>query len=72
MAEMAYSGFAVQTYDSGEYRADVVREALSTGAKGYLPKVEAGIELWAAIETVLDNKQYLSPFLRGRHSATIN
>jgi len=52
--------------------ADVVSEALSTGAKGYVLKADAGSELWAAIETVLQNKQYLSRSLRGQHSATIN
>ena len=40
--------------------ADVVSEALTTGAKGYLLKVDAGNELWAAIEAVLHNKPYLS------------
>ena len=52
--------------------ADVVSEALSTGAKGYLLKVDVGNELWPAIEAVLHNKQYLSRGLRGRHSETIN
>lgn len=48
--------------------ADVVSEALSTGAKGYLLKVDAGNELWPAIEAVLHNQDYLSRGLRGRHS----
>lgn len=52
--------------------ADVVREALSTGAKGYLLKMDAGTELWPAIEAVLRNKQYLSCGIRGRYSARIN
>lgn len=52
--------------------ADVVREALSTGAKGYVLKADAGNELWAAVEAVLQSKQYLSRGLRGRHSVTIN
>ena len=52
--------------------ADVVSEALSTGAKGYLLKIDAGNELWPAIQSVLQNKQYLSRGLRGRYSATIN
>lgn len=51
---------------------DVVWEALNTGAKGYLLKVDAGSELWPAIEAVLHNKQYLSHGLRGRHSVAIN
>ena len=52
--------------------ADVVREALRTGAKGYLLKTDAGNELWPAIEAVLQNKQYLSRSLRGLDSVTIN
>jgi CheY-like chemotaxis protein len=52
--------------------AAVVSEALSTGAKGYLLKTDAGKELWPAIEAVLQNQQYLSRALRGLHSATIN
>ena len=51
---------------------DVVCAALSTGANGYLLKIDAGTELWPAIEAVLHKKQYLSRCLRGRHSATIN
>ena len=57
---------------SMNHSADVVSEALSTGARGYLLKVDAANELWPAIEAVLHNKQYLSRGLRGRHSATIN
>jgi CheY-like chemotaxis protein len=52
--------------------AAVVSEALSTGAKGYLLKTDAGKEFWPAIEAVLQNKQYRSHALRGLHSATIN
>jgi CheY-like chemotaxis protein len=52
--------------------AAVVSEALSTGAKGYLLKTDAGKEFWLAIEAVLQNKQYLSRALRGLNSATIN
>jgi CheY-like chemotaxis protein len=52
--------------------ADVVAEALSTGAKGFVSKIDAGKELWPAIEAVLQNKQYLSGRIRGLHSVTIN
>jgi CheY-like chemotaxis protein len=52
--------------------ADIVREALSTGAKGYLLKADAGSDFWPAIEAVLQNQQYLSRSLRGLHSVTIN
>lgn len=51
---------------------DLIWEALSTGAKGYLLKIDAGNELWPAIEAVLLNKQYLSRSLRGRHSELTN
>ena len=51
---------------------DVVWAALNTAAKGYLLKVDAGSELWPAIEAVLHNKQYLSHGLRGLHSVAIN
>ena len=51
---------------------DIVWEAMSTGAKGFLLKIDAGQELWPAIEAVLQNEQYLSRGLRGLHSATIN
>jgi DNA-binding NarL/FixJ family response regulator len=45
--------------------ADIVREAMNTGAKGYVLKTDAGSELWPAIETVLLQKnQYLSSGVR--------
>jgi DNA-binding NarL/FixJ family response regulator len=44
--------------------AEVVRMALSTGAMGYVLKTDAGKELWPAIKTVLQGKQYVS---RGLH-----
>jgi len=52
--------------------SDVVSEALSTGAKGYLLKLDAGNELWLAIEAVLQNERYLSCSLRGMDLETIN
>lgn len=52
--------------------AEIVSKALSTGAKGYLLKIDAGNELRPAIEAVLDDKQYLSRGLRGRYSARIH
>lgn len=52
--------------------ADVVCEALSTGAKGYLLKVDAGNELWPAIDAVLQGKPYLSRGVRGLHSVGVN
>lgn len=44
--------------------SDVMSEALSTGARGYRLKADAGIELWPAIQAVLQNQQYLSRSLR--------
>jgi DNA-binding NarL/FixJ family response regulator len=52
--------------------AEVVSEALRTGAKGYLLKADAGTDFWPAIEAVLQNKQYLSRSLRRLHSVTIH
>jgi CheY-like chemotaxis protein len=52
--------------------ADIVSEALSTGAKGYLLKADAATEFWPAIEAVLQNRQYLSRSLRGLHSVKVN
>lgn len=57
---------------SMEKCAEVVWEALSTGAKGYVLKTDAGEELWPAIEAVLQNKLYLSRGLRGLHSGMIS
>ena len=43
-----------------ESSADVVQEALRVGALGYVLKVDAGIELLAAVEAVRQGRQYLS------------
>jgi len=40
--------------------ADVVNAALSSGAKGYVLKTDAGSELWPAIKAVLQAEKYLS------------
>jgi DNA-binding NarL/FixJ family response regulator len=40
--------------------ADFARAALSNGAQGYVVKTYAARELWSAIETVLQGKQYVS------------
>jgi len=52
--------------------ADVISEALSTGAKGYVLKTDAGAELWLAIQAVLQNQQYVSRSLRRLHSERVN
>jgi DNA-binding NarL/FixJ family response regulator len=41
-------------------QVDLVLAALSTGAKGYVLKKDAGSELWPAIEAVLQGQQYVS------------
>jgi len=69
---MQFSPTSVILFVSMNNCADVVWEALSTGAKGYLLKIDAGNELWPAIEAVLHNKQYLSRSLLGLHSVAIN
>ena len=45
---------------------DVMQAALDIGAKGYVLKVDAGSELWPAIETVLHGQPYISSGLAGR------
>jgi DNA-binding NarL/FixJ family response regulator len=45
---------------SGEYSADVVQEALSLGAWGYVIKTSAGTDLLAAVDAVILGKQFVS------------
>jgi DNA-binding NarL/FixJ family response regulator len=47
---------------------DIVEEALSTGASGYVVKSNAGSELLPAIEAVLRGKQFVSAALNDRNS----
>jgi len=47
---------------------DIVEEALSTGASGYVVKSNAGSELLSAIEAVLRGKQFVSAALNDRNS----
>jgi DNA-binding NarL/FixJ family response regulator len=49
---------------SQEASEDVVAEALSTGALGYLLKADAGSELQAALDSVLLGKKFVSRTLR--------
>lgn len=44
---------------------DIVKEALSTGARGFLVKSDAGTQLLPAVETVLEGKRFLSRSLAG-------
>jgi DNA-binding NarL/FixJ family response regulator len=50
---------------SQESSADVVQEALSSGALGYVVKTHAGSELLAAVEAVRQGRQYISSGLSG-------
>jgi DNA-binding NarL/FixJ family response regulator len=43
-----------------ESSADVVKEALCVGARGYVVKSEAGTELLNAVDAVLSGKNYVS------------
>jgi DNA-binding NarL/FixJ family response regulator len=45
---------------SQESSADVVQEALELGALGYVVKTQAGSELLAAVEAVLQGRQFVS------------
>ena len=52
---------------SQESSADVVQEALSLGALGYLVKTYAGSELLPAVEAVLQGRQFVSSGLSGHY-----
>jgi DNA-binding NarL/FixJ family response regulator len=45
---------------SQESSAEVVQEALSLGARGYVVKTRAAVELLAAVEAVISEKQFVS------------
>jgi DNA-binding NarL/FixJ family response regulator len=51
-----------------ETSADLVREALKLGARGYVFKSQAGKELLAAIDAVLEGKRFVSGGLDGHES----
>ena len=50
---------------SQESAADVVREALSIGALGYVVKAHAGSELLAAVDAIRQGKRFISSSLAG-------
>jgi DNA-binding NarL/FixJ family response regulator len=52
---------------SGNQFSDIVEEALSIGAAGYLVKSDAGRQLLVAVGAVLQGKHYLSSSLSGLH-----
>jgi len=51
-----------------ESSTDMVREALSLGAWGYLIKVQAGKELLVAVEMVMQGKRFVSSGLDGHEN----
>ncbi|HEX4920087.1 MAG TPA: response regulator transcription factor, partial [Candidatus Bathyarchaeia archaeon] len=51
---------------SQESSADVVREALGTGARGYVVKTDAGIELLEAVDAVLRTEQFVGRRFSGQ------
>ena len=54
---------------SQESSADVVQEALALGALGYVVKAHAGSEMLAAVEAVLEGRQFVSRGLSGHSFA---
>jgi len=50
---------------SGDLSPDIVEQALSTGAAGYLVKSDAGRHLLPAVRAVLEGEHYLSSSLSG-------
>jgi len=54
---------------SQESSEDVVQEALSLGARGYVIKTQAGSELLPAVEAVLQGKKFVSKGVCGHDAA---
>jgi len=52
---------------SGYHYMEIVEEALHTGARGYVLKADAGSELLAAVESVLQNRQFVSSSVSDDH-----
>jgi DNA-binding NarL/FixJ family response regulator len=50
-----------------ESSADVVQEALNLGARGYVVKTRAAIDLLAAVDAVLEGRQFVSDGLSGQY-----
>jgi DNA-binding NarL/FixJ family response regulator len=49
---------------SGLDSLDIVEEALSTGASGYVAKLDAGRELVNAVEAIIRGERFVSSLLR--------
>jgi DNA-binding NarL/FixJ family response regulator len=45
---------------SQESSADVIQEALNSGARGYVVKTRTGTDLLTAVDAVLDGRQFVS------------
>jgi len=58
------SGKSKILFASVERSPEIVKEALGTGAMGYVCKVDAVIDLLSAVETVLEGKQFVSASLQ--------
>jgi DNA-binding NarL/FixJ family response regulator len=56
---------------SQESSTDVVREALSSGALGYLVKTQAGSELLPAVDAVLQGREFLGSGFSDNHFARV-
>jgi DNA-binding NarL/FixJ family response regulator len=56
---------------TGNNSPDIVAEALSLGAKGYVVKSDAGSDLLAAVEAVLHGEQFLSARLADQEVMTV-
>ena len=50
---------------SQESSSDVVQEALGTGARGYVVKIDAGRELWEGVDAVLRGGQFVGKRFSG-------
>ncbi|HKW33676.1 MAG TPA: response regulator transcription factor [Candidatus Acidoferrum sp.] len=50
---------------------DIAKEALSTGASGYVVKSDAGSELVSAVEAVFEGKRFISRVLKGSISVHV-
>ena len=51
---------------TAESSPEIVQEALNLGARGYVLKTMAAIDLLAAVEAVLEGRQFVSSGLAGR------
>jgi len=56
---------------SQESSSDVVQEALTIGAQGYIAKTNAGIELLAAVEAVCQGRRFVGAGLTGQVPAEL-